>query len=212
MRRQSAKEILEELKSLGRESYEKMLMNNYGVKEPCFGVKIGEMKRIQKRIKKDYQLALDLYETSNYDAMYFAGLIADDSRMTPKDLQRWVEDACAGALPGATVAWVAAGSPHGWEIALKWIRNVPERRGPRSSAALPEMEFQAGPIQELRCACSDQHHKLSLQRTFPREIQQLRRFAPKKLFKLLRQFARQHHGSFREDSVQFSQQFFHAIG
>ena len=34
----------------------------------------------QKRIKMDYQLALDLYETGNYDAMYLAGLIADDAR------------------------------------------------------------------------------------------------------------------------------------
>jgi 3-methyladenine DNA glycosylase AlkD len=119
----SAKKILEELKSLGTESYKKMLFKNYGVKEPCFGVKIGDLKKIQKRIKKDYQLALDLYDTGNYDAMYLAGLIADDARMTKKDLQRWVENAYAGALPGATVAWVAAGSPHGRELALEWIES-----------------------------------------------------------------------------------------
>lgn len=117
----NAKKILEEIKPLGSESYKKMLFNNYGVKEPCFGVKIGDLKKIQKRIKKDYQLALDLYDTGNYDAMYLAGLIADDARMTKKDLQRWVEKAYAGALPGSTVPWVAAGSPHGHELALEWI-------------------------------------------------------------------------------------------
>ena len=99
----TAKQILEELKPLGHESYKKLLFKNYGVKEPCFGVKIGDLKKIQKRIKKDYQLALDLYDTGNYDAMYLAGLIADDARMTKKDLQRWVEQAKAGALSGATV-------------------------------------------------------------------------------------------------------------
>ena len=119
----TAKELLDELQSLGSESYKKMLMNNYGVKEPCFGVKIGDLKKIQKRIKKDYQLALDLYDTGNYDAMYLAGLIADDARMTKKDLHGWVEKAYAGALPGATVAWVAAGSPHGHELALEWIES-----------------------------------------------------------------------------------------
>ena len=51
--------------------------------------------------------AFDLYDTGNYDAMSLAGLIADDARMTKKDLQRWVEKAYAGALPGATVPWVA---------------------------------------------------------------------------------------------------------
>ena len=117
----TAKQILDELKPLGRESYKRLMFTNYGVKEPCFGVAISELKKILKRIKMDYQLALDLYDTGNYDAMYLAGLIADDARMTKKDLQRWVEKAYAGSLPGATVPWVAAGSPHGWELALEWI-------------------------------------------------------------------------------------------
>ena len=108
---------------MGSESYKAMLMKNHGIKEPCFGVKIGDMKKIQKRVKKDYQLALDLYDTGNYDAMYLAGLIADDARMTRQDLQRWAEKACTGALPGTTVAWVAAGGPYGWEMALNWIES-----------------------------------------------------------------------------------------
>ena len=119
----TATQLLKELKPLGRESYKRVLMNNHGVKEPCFGVPVGELKKFQKRIRKDYQLALDLYDTGNYDAMYLAGLIADDARMTKKDLQRWVDKAYAGALIGATVPWVAAGSPHSHEIALEWIES-----------------------------------------------------------------------------------------
>ena len=117
----SAHDILDELKALGSESYKRMMMRNHGVREPFFGVKIGDLKKIVKRIKKDHPLALDLYETGNYDAMYLAGLIADDPKMSKADLNRWVEQAYAGALPGATVAWVAAGSPHGHELALEWI-------------------------------------------------------------------------------------------
>lgn len=116
-------EILVELEPLGSESYKRMMMKNHGVKEPCFGVKIGDLKKIQKRIKKDYRLALDLYETGNYDAMYLAGLIADDAKMTKADLNRWVKKAYAGSLSGATVAWVAAGSPHGHELGLEWIES-----------------------------------------------------------------------------------------
>src|SRR5882672_12229533 len=114
----TAKEILDELKPLGRESYKRVLINNHGVKEPCFSVAISELKKFQKRIKKDYELALDLYDTGNYDAMYLAGLIADDARVTKKDLQGWVEKAYGGALPGYTVPWAAAGSPHGKAMAL----------------------------------------------------------------------------------------------
>ena len=119
----TATQVLKELKPLGRESYKRVLFNNYGVREPCFGVPIAELKKFQKRIKMDYQLALDLYNTGNYDAMYLAGLIADDARMTKKDLRRWVDKAYAGSLPGATVPWVAAGSPHARDIALEWIES-----------------------------------------------------------------------------------------
>lgn len=119
----TAQEILDELKPLGRDSYKRLLMNNHGIKEPYFGVAISELKKFQKRIKKDYQLALDLYDSGNYDAMYLAGLIADDLRMTKKDLRRWVGKAYVGALTGSTVPWVAAGSPHGWELALEWIES-----------------------------------------------------------------------------------------
>src|SRR6187399_1789955 len=118
----TAKTILEEIKPLGSQSHKKILFN-HGVKEPCFGVKIGDLKKIQKRIKKDYQLALDLYDTGVYDAMYLAGLIADDAKMTKADLRHWMAKATHGPLGGSTVAWVAAGSPQGRELALEWIES-----------------------------------------------------------------------------------------
>ena len=116
----TANEILDEIKPWGSDSY-KRVMFNHGVKEPFFGVKIGDLQKIVKRIKMDYQLARDLYDTGVYDAMYLAGLIADDARMTKDDLQHWVSEAYCGGLCQATVPWVAAGSAHGWELGLEWI-------------------------------------------------------------------------------------------
>jgi hypothetical protein len=116
----TAKEILAEIKPLGSDGYKRVIFN-HGVKEPCFGVKISDLQKIQKRIKQDYPLALALYDTGNYDAMYLAGLIADDAQMTKQDLQRWVAKAYCKPLYGATVPWVAVGSPHGWVIGLEWI-------------------------------------------------------------------------------------------
>src|SRR5438132_9885721 len=121
----TAKEILAELKPLGSDSYKRVIFN-HGVKEPCFGVKVSDLQKIQKRIKKDYQLALDLYDTGNYDAMYLAGLIADDARMTKKDLERWIDKANSPTLSNYTVAWVAAGSPPGRELALNWSETKDE--------------------------------------------------------------------------------------
>ena len=116
----TAKEILAELKPLGNDGYKKVIFN-HGVKEPCFGVKFGDLQKIVKRVGSDYRLALELYDTGVYDAMYLAGLIADDDQLTKKDLQRWVAKAYCKPLYGATVPWVAAGSPQGWELAIEWI-------------------------------------------------------------------------------------------
>ena len=116
----TAKEIVAELKKLGTAQTKKMWMT-HGAQEPCLGVKVEDMKKIQKRVKMDYQLALDLYDTGIADAMYLAGLIADDAKMTKKDLQKWVANATWGMVAEYTVPWVASAGPHGREMALKWM-------------------------------------------------------------------------------------------
>ena len=116
----TAKEIVAELKQLASAQTKKTWLN-HGAQEPCLGVKIGDMKQIQKRVKVDYQLALDLYDTGIADAMYLAGLIADDARMTREDLQRWVEAADCPWVAEYSVPWVASAGLHGREMALKWM-------------------------------------------------------------------------------------------
>ena len=120
----TAHEVIKQITPLASDSYKKILLN-HGVREPCLGVKIGDLKKIQKRVKKDYQLALDLYDTGIYDAMYLAGMIAEEARMTRKDLQRWAEGAYGAAL-GTSVSSVAAGTPYGHELALEWIDSPKE--------------------------------------------------------------------------------------
>jgi 3-methyladenine DNA glycosylase AlkD len=121
----TAKEIVEQLRSLGQDPYKRVLLN-HGVQEPCFGVKVEDLKKIQKRVKKDYQLALDLYDTGIYDAMYLAGLIADDPKMTKKDLRHWADKANCPTISEYTVPWVAVESNHGRELALEWMESKKE--------------------------------------------------------------------------------------
>ena len=116
----TVQQIMTELEKLGSPGIRKVLLK-HGVREPLFGVKISDMKPIQKKIKVDYQLAKDLYATGNADAQYLAGLIADDAKMTRSDLQAWVRQALSNTIYEYTVPWVAAGGQYGYELALKWI-------------------------------------------------------------------------------------------
>src|SRR5215207_1526616 len=116
----TCEQILTELKSMGSENIRKIFMN-HGAPPNQYGVKIEDLKKIQKKIKKDYSLSLQLFDTGISDAQYLAGLIADETKMTRKDLQHWANGANWHMISEFTVPWIAAESAHGWEMAMKWI-------------------------------------------------------------------------------------------
>ena len=118
-------EVVAELKKLGKESY-KQTMFRHGAKEPFFGVSIADMKKIQKRVKTDHVLALGLYDTGIGDAQYLAVYLCDPSKFTKAQLQKWVKNASWQMISEFAVAWAAAESPFGAELAREWINSPKE--------------------------------------------------------------------------------------
>lgn len=119
-------EVLKELESYGDEKT-KAIFLKHGAREPYFGVKVQDLKKIQKKIKKDHDLSIELFATGNSDAMYLAGLIADENKITKEDLNRWADEAYWYMISEYTVAWIASESPHGLELGLDWIESPEER-------------------------------------------------------------------------------------
>lgn len=119
-------EIMQELEQYGDERTKNTLMK-HGAKEPFFGVKVGDLKKILKKTKKDHELSLELYATGNSDAMYLAGLMADETKITEAQLEEWVDQAYWYYLSEYTVPWVASETPFGFELGLKWIESDQER-------------------------------------------------------------------------------------
>ncbi len=121
----SLAEVMQELSARGSPSIKKTLVR-HGAPEPLFGVKIGDLKPLQKKLKGQQQLAMELYATKNSDAMYLAGLIANGAHMTRKQLDQWAKQATWHMIAGATVPWVASEHPESIEIAKKWILSPEE--------------------------------------------------------------------------------------
>jgi DNA alkylation repair enzyme len=117
--------VMKELEALGKERMKKMYLSN-GAREPVFGVATGAMKPMAKEIKKDQALAEKLYATGNYDAMYFAGVIADPEAMTEADFDRWIEGAYFYMLSDYVVAVTLSESDIAQEVADKWIESGEE--------------------------------------------------------------------------------------
>src|SRR6266850_464607 len=122
----SAKEVLAQFEKLADPQTKKTLLRHC-IPEPVLGVKIGEMKKIQKKLRNHHALALELYESGIYDVMYFAGLIADSKQVTKAELQRWLDRALCGSIAVFTVGALAAESSAGLELAMKWIESPRER-------------------------------------------------------------------------------------
>jgi len=118
-------EVLIELESYADQRTKSTHMK-HGAKEPLFGVRVADLKNILKKTKKDHKLSLALFETGNSDAMYLAGLMADEKQITKDDLNQWVKGAYWYYLSEYTVPWIAAESPFGFELGLEWIRSKEE--------------------------------------------------------------------------------------
>jgi 3-methyladenine DNA glycosylase AlkD len=118
-------EVMQQLETMGNESIKNTLMK-HGAHEPFFGVKVEDLKKIQKKVKNDYALSAEFFNTGNSDAMYLAGMIWDPLKMTRNDLDHWVRKAYWYMLSEFTVAWVAAESRYGTDLALQWIESNQE--------------------------------------------------------------------------------------
>lgn len=118
-------QVMQELEALGKERLKKQYMSN-GAHEPLFGVATGAMKPMAKKIKIDQSLAEQLYATGNYDAMYFAGIIADPKAMTEADFERWIQGAYFYMLSDYVVAVTLAETDIAQQVADQWIASGEE--------------------------------------------------------------------------------------
>jgi 3-methyladenine DNA glycosylase AlkD len=116
-----------ELKKKGKESTRKIYARHGMATENMYGVSVADLKIIAKTIKAQQALACELYATGNMDAMYLAGMVADGSQMTSKQLNTWAEGAAnLQMIAEYTVPWVTVENPHARDLAMQWIKSKKE--------------------------------------------------------------------------------------
>src|SRR4051812_1330532 len=119
--------VMQELEAIGSERSKKTYIRN-GANEPLFGAATTKMKPLAKKIKINQPLAEQLYATGNYDAMYFAGIIADPTAMTEADFEHWMDGAYFYMLSDYVVAVTLAETEIAQVVADKWIASGEELR------------------------------------------------------------------------------------
>jgi len=153
----TASSILSELKKKGTAQARKIYVLHGMTTENMFGVSMADLKPTAKKIKGQQALACELYETGNFDAMYLAGLVADGSQLSEKQLNDWAERAEGlRMISEYTIPWVTTDNPRARELALKWMASKKEHvasSGWRTYSALmskePDENLDLAEIQKL---------------------------------------------------------------
>lgn len=112
--------VISELQSLGTEQTKKTY-KNHGAREPLFGVTINTIKSLMKKIGKNYDLSMALYATGNYDAVYFAEIIAEPKKMCEADFETWMRTAYCSMQADYVVAVTLAEADCAQIVADRWI-------------------------------------------------------------------------------------------
>lgn len=151
----SVSAVMTELKKKGSAQTRKTF-GRHGGPENMFGVKVADLKVIAKKIKGNQNLACDLYETGNSDAMYLAGIVADGSQMSKTQLNAWATKAPWHMISEYTVPGVTAESKHAHSLAVKWIKSKKENVAAAGwctysgvIATRPDDELDIGEIKDL---------------------------------------------------------------
>ncbi len=68
-------------------------MTRFGINvEKAFGVNVPVMRALAKRIGKNHQLALELWQSGYHEARHVASMIADPKLVTKQLMNKWVKD------------------------------------------------------------------------------------------------------------------------
>ena len=118
------KELLQELESLGSEQT-RNTYRRHGIGENQFGVSYANLGKLQRRIRRDHQLALSLWETGNHDARVLATMVADPEKVNDKLLDSWVHQLDNYPLTDALSVFTSA-TPLAKKKAVAWKKSKVE--------------------------------------------------------------------------------------
>jgi 3-methyladenine DNA glycosylase AlkD len=102
-------------------------MARYGIpSENASGVTVADIRLLAKRLGRDHDLALALWETGSYEARMLTPFIDEPGRVTPAQMDRWCRDFDSWAICDALCFHLFDKTPHAWRKIAKWSEARPE--------------------------------------------------------------------------------------
>ena len=115
-------EALKQLKALG---HEKVRAQNAkaGAGDSQFGVSLGDIRILAKKIKTDHELATSLWDTGNVDAQFLATLLIQPKKLSPKEMDRMVRSISFVRVADWLISYVVRQHPDKEALRQDWMQS-----------------------------------------------------------------------------------------
>jgi 3-methyladenine DNA glycosylase AlkD len=84
-------EVMKELRAKGAAQKVKVY-GKHGAGDDLYGASFADLRKLAKRIGKDHDLALHLWDSGNVDARILATMVADPRELKSSTVNKWLED------------------------------------------------------------------------------------------------------------------------
>jgi len=101
-------------------------MARYGIpSDKAFGVSVGAIQRLAKRLGRNHALAAELWESGFYEARMLAAFVDEPARVPTAQMHTWCRDFDSWAIVDTVCFHLFDRTPHAWGMVAPWSR----RRG-----------------------------------------------------------------------------------
>jgi 3-methyladenine DNA glycosylase AlkD len=117
----TVKEILAQLESLGDKA-RRAHNTRAGAPDNQFGVKLGDIRALAKKIKTDHELALKLWDTGNVEAQLLAALLIQPKSLSADEVDKLTRSTTCSQVADWLNAYVVAQHPEKEALRQRWMR------------------------------------------------------------------------------------------
>src|SRR5262245_53682247 len=114
------------LKRMATKAYRDGMLRFAIPNDKAFGVAVGDIRDLGKKLGRDHALAAGLWKTGLYEPRMLACFVADPAWLTPVEMDTWCKDFDNWAICDTACFHLFDRSPHAWKKVATWSRHKPE--------------------------------------------------------------------------------------
>jgi 3-methyladenine DNA glycosylase AlkD len=115
------REVLRWLEGRGTKRVRDDMLHRYGIAAPkAYGVSVGTIQQLAKRLGRDHELAQALWATGWYEARLLTAYVEEPERVTAAQMDRWARDFDNWGVCDTLCFSLFDRTPHAWRKVEQW--------------------------------------------------------------------------------------------